>query len=481
MKVSRLRAALFVAAAGACVSVPTTARAGGLYFSDRGVRPLARGGAFVAGADDIGAIWYNPAGLADAGTSFMIDAAWLNYSASFTRRSRVVDSGGTVRVYDFPQVDGTTRFIPIPTLGFSYNFGDKRKGESLKPWTFAFGTYAPYAGITSFPLSTNSQPAPSRYSLVSLDGSLLLVLGAYLAYKPLPNLAIAAGFEALVGTFQSSVVFNTNPSDRLIGAPEDPAYDAFSQLKVGPIFSPSAKIGATWVPDPHVRLGICGQLPHWINAPASVNVKLPSAAPFDHASQDGTSARVKFRLPAIVRLGVEVRPVPALRVELAYVHEFWSLHDTIDISPQNVSLVNVTGFPSPFPVGKITLARGFQDSNSVHLGGEYRAPFSNHAIDLRAGVAFEQSAIPRAYLSPLTIDMNKVTVALGVGIHVNPHWRFDATYAHIFAFDVDVSPEEAAITRVNPVRGNPTPVEAVNGGHYSASANVFGVGLNYLF
>ena len=54
------------------------AGAAGLYFSDRGVRPLGRGGAFVAGADDLGAIWYNPAGIVDAPSSFLLDASWLN-------------------------------------------------------------------------------------------------------------------------------------------------------------------------------------------------------------------------------------------------------------------------------------------------------------------------------------------------------------------------------------------------------------------
>src|SRR5450432_497570 len=94
----------------------TSAHAGGLYFSDRGVRPLARGGAFVAGGDDLGAMWYNPAGIAEAGTSFLSDSAWLDYSASFTRRTRVVDAAGTVRVYDFPTVKSSAPFLPLPTL-----------------------------------------------------------------------------------------------------------------------------------------------------------------------------------------------------------------------------------------------------------------------------------------------------------------------------------------------------------------------------
>ena len=60
------------------------ARAAGLYFSDRGVRPMGRAGAFVAGADDLGAIWYNPAGLADAGTSVLVDFGYLHFTDSYT-------------------------------------------------------------------------------------------------------------------------------------------------------------------------------------------------------------------------------------------------------------------------------------------------------------------------------------------------------------------------------------------------------------
>src|SRR5205814_4654165 len=56
-----------------CAASAGDAHGAGLYFSDRGVRPLARGGAFVAGADDLGAVWYNPAGLADAGTTLFAD------------------------------------------------------------------------------------------------------------------------------------------------------------------------------------------------------------------------------------------------------------------------------------------------------------------------------------------------------------------------------------------------------------------------
>ena len=68
---------------------PSTAGAAGLYFADRGVRPLARGGAFIAGADDLGAIAYNPAGIYEAGSQLLVDASWLHFTSDYTRRSLV--------------------------------------------------------------------------------------------------------------------------------------------------------------------------------------------------------------------------------------------------------------------------------------------------------------------------------------------------------------------------------------------------------
>ena len=454
----------------------TGALAAGLFFSERGVRPIARGGAFVAGADDLHSIWYNPAGLADAEAGLLVDFAWLNYGSEFTRKTRVVDSQGTVRYFDSPTVNGSTPVLPIPTMGGVLKFGKSNE------FTIAGGLYAPYTAITSFPERANGEPAASRYSLVSLDGSALVILNGAFAYKPIEELRIGAGVQLLTGTFRSSLYMSSNPADRLLSAPEDPAYDAFSQLNVGPIFSPSGNFGITAVPKPWLRLGASFQLPFWVDAPATVQVRLPSAAILDKAHQEGQDATVAFRLPPIIRFGIEVRPIPELRVEFAYTREFWSMHDSITVTPKNVKLYDITGFPSPYSISTITLQRNFEDSNSFRLGGEYTVKAGDYKIPLRLGVQYETSAIPRAYLSPLTFDSNKVIIGTGAGIYVGKHWRLDATYARVIATPVDVSPEEAAIGRVSPVAGNPsTSAEKINGGHYSAYANIFGVGAEYRF
>lgn len=467
--------------AGSLLAFAPSARAAGLYTADRGVRPLGRGGAFVAGADDLGAIWYNPAGLAEAGTGALVDFAWLNYGAKFTRRTDVTDAGGTIRSVDSPTVKGTTPFLPIPTIAASYNFGEK------KEFTAAFGVFAPYTAISTYPLTVGGQPAASRYSLVTMDGSALVMVGGYFAYKPIPELRIGAGIVTMVGKFASRAVFSASPPDRVISAPEDPSYDTLAQLDAGPIIAPTGTMGIIAEPTKALRIGLSGQLPWWIDAPATINVRLPTAAPFDRARQEGEDARVKFRLPAIARVGVEYRAELAetsrLRVEAAYVREFWSMHDSIDVRSENIKLIDVTGFPSPFGVAPISMPRNFQDSNSFRLGGELAMKdlIKDYWMDLRAGFMYETSAIPREWVSPLTYDAAKKVVTLGGSLHVGQNWRFDAMGALVLIDDTVVRPDEARVPRINPVKGNPTATEPINGGAYTASALILGVGGQYRF
>ncbi|HEX7601381.1 MAG TPA: outer membrane protein transport protein [Polyangiaceae bacterium] len=468
------RAARTAVAVALLSTVTGRAHAGGLFWSDRGVRPMGRGGAFVAGADDLGAVWYNNAGIASAGSSFLFDATMMIYGADFTRRTQVIDSGGTVRTYQYPTVTGTPTPLPLPTIAGSLTIGDK------KEWTLAAAIVTPYAPLTTWPETVNGTPAPQRYSTISLDGTALLDVGLYAAWKPSEHLSIGAGLHFLVGNFQSTVYLNANPNDRLLGAPEDPQYDTLAQIRAG-VFSPTGSLGLIYEPIKELRFGVSGQLPYWINAPASVKLRLPTAAPFDNASVQDDSARVKFRLPAIVRAGVEVRPIPELRVEAAYVYESWGLHDTIDIISKG-SLVNVTGFPSPFRIAPISLQRNFQDTHSVRLGGEYTVDLGGETkLDLRLGGAMETSAIPEAYVTALTIDGLKFYASVGAGLHVGPRWRFDVMYTHMIIPDIQVSPAEAGITAINPVRGYPAPAVAINGGTYSVHTDLIGLGLSYSF
>jgi long-chain fatty acid transport protein len=462
-----------IACAGAFVVAARDADAGGLQVSDRGVRPLGRGGAFTAGADDLGAIWYNPAGIAEAGTSILGDMNMVFFSGEYTRRSMVSDAeNGAQFERTFPTVQGSNAFLPIPTVAGSYAFGDK------KQYTVAAGLFGPQAIAPTWP-----DGGPQRYSLIDQKGSALVFLGAWFAYAPVPWLEVGAGPMVLTGNYSAAIAFNANPRDRLLGAPEDRSYDAVGQQNAGIIFAPGANGGVILKPEKHIRVGASVLSPFTIRAPAKLLLALPTAAPFDEARVVGDEALLRFKLPWVLRLGVEGRPIPDLKIELAYSRDFWSRSQGFEVVPRDVNIYGIKGFPSPFAVSPIVIPLNFHDTNTYRLGAEYRIRHVTRDIDVepRAGVLIDEAAAPTQYLSVLTFDTNRVHASLGASVHFREHWRFDALYMHTFASSVDVDPRTAAVAGINPVPGNPTPVGTVNGGHYSSRYETIGIGVNYKF
>lgn len=476
-----IRRAAFALFSLACIgAVASDAHASGLYFSDRGVRPLGRGGAFTAGADDLGAIYYNPAGLADAGTQILADMSWLHFTSDYQRKTRVeqVDPNtgqptGASWDRTHPSVHGSSPVLPIPTLAVSNNFG-------LEKANFAFGLWAPYAAITSYPEAVEGgAPAPQRYSLLSLEGSAMAVVGAWGAWKPSRELSLGAGLEALVGDFSASVVLNACPPDRLACASEDPSYDAASKLEVGTIVAPSGNLGFIYSPSDDVRIGSAFQLPFWIDAPAKVRVRMPGAAMFDQASQEGEDGHVKFRLPWVLRTGIEYRGLENTRLEAGFVYEAWSMHDSITAIPDDIVLKNVLGID--YRVGSLNIPRNFRDSWSIRGGAEHTFSLGTYKVDVRLGAMYEKSAVPASHLSVMTVDLDKVAATIGGSLHIG-RLRLDGVYARIFGVTTEVATTEAAISQVNPIRANPpeNPTR-INGGTYAARADVLGMGLAYGF
>lgn len=462
------------------LSVSGAAQGAGLYFADRGVRPLGRGGAFIAGADDPGAIAYNPAGLFDAGGQVLLDGSWVNFSSEYTRQAivRQVDpnTGETTATYlkTFEPVEGTTPVLPIPTIGVAVRVHPQ--------WVVGGGIWVPYAALTTYPDTLEGgEPAPQRYSLLSLDGSVLALLGIGAAYSPIPMVRIGATVGMLTGVFRSTVVFSGCVPERFFCAPEDPDWDVLAELNAGPIFAPTGQVGAVVIPHPKVRIGASFQLPIWVRSGATIRNRMPSAAVFATASQEGEDADLGFELPWSARLGVEARPLDNLRIELAGTYDGWGMHDAINVNPDNIALKNVTGFPERYYIPSIALERGFQDSFSVHLGGEYGFSVAGMGLTARAGVSYDSSAIPKERLSVLTIDGHKITPSVGVSLNVGPV-RLDATYARVIMTESAVAAEEAKIQQVSPVQANPPEHPTyINGGIYNAGANIIGLGAVFTF
>ena len=222
---------------GALVA-PSPAAAGGFYLLDRQPRAMGRGGAFVAGADDPGALWYNPAGLGFAGEQLQIDATLTFLTIDYTR----VDSGGNAQ----PLVQGHNAPLPIPTLAGTFDFG-------LPDWTFGVGIFAPNAALMEYPEEVEGRPAPQRYSLLDMQGSILASLAIGAAWRPVPELSIGLAGHLVIGGFAARTTISACEGV-ICTFPEDPEYDAVAQLRLAPAVSGIAALGVTWDPGP-VRLG----------------------------------------------------------------------------------------------------------------------------------------------------------------------------------------------------------------------------------
>ncbi len=442
---------------------------------------MGRGGAFVAGADDPGAVFYNPAGIAFSGKQLLFDATWIDFTGSYTRklRTRQLDpntGAPTGAQFDqtFPTVHASAPALAIPTLAFATPVGDH--------FAIALGVGAPYAATGAWPRSADGGPAPQRYSLLNTSGSLLLTPGLWAAWKPSRHFALGAGFEALVGSLATDVMFSSCPQDRLLCAQEQSDYDTEAKLTAGPIFAPSGNLGAIWAPSDKVRVGGALQLPYYVHAHGKLDLALPTAPTFYDARQSGNDADVDLRLPWNVRFGVEYRGIKRTRVELAWVLEHWSMHDRIDVTPKDIRLVGVQNFPDSFALQPIALQRHFRDSLSVRVGGEHLARIGAQAnLALRAGAMYERSAVPPEYLNVSAFDVDKVVLSVGAGLHTG-HWRFDLLLAELVAPTVEVATTDAAIVPTNPVKANPPDFPyRVNAGTYRASATLIGLGVAYAF
>lgn len=450
------------------------AAAGGFWLTDRGVRPLGRGGAFVAGADDAHAVWYNPAGLTEAGNSVLVDASLVLFRNTYTRAAQPTPDAPAVTLRPS---EGSAALLPIPTLAVTHDFG-------LRNFRFAAAVFAPNAALPEY---DPSPTAPQRYALVSLEGSALALAGAWAAWRPHPAVSLGAGFYVLAGSFVSRLAFSACPAT-LLCAPEDPDWDSLAQL-TAPILAPAGSFGVRINPHRRVTVGASFNLPMRISSDATLRVRLPSAAYFEGARVQGEAAMVDFAFPPIARLGVELRPGDQTRVELAAAWEGWSVHDAIRLTPRGIRLTDVRGVGT-YEVSPVTLDRRFQDVWSVRLGAEHAIALGPHTLVVRGGFSYETSATPAAFTTVLTFDAGKATASLGASLVRGP-LRLDAVFAHTFfaetvatpcAFDPGAPQRCEGIYPATPYRTGPNaPRYTVNGGSYDPSLQVVGLGAQYRF
>jgi long-chain fatty acid transport protein len=452
------------------------ARAGGLFLPFHGVRGLGRAGAMVAGADDAGGIWYNPATMDRVGgIELLLDGAMILYSMRYTR----IDSGGNV----LPTVENQNTPLPIPTLAAVAPIWRDRLwiGGSLSAGSGVLPSYRrPNYGPCDPQrpgncIDTAHFDAPQRYTMVSFEGTFFLRLDLSLAWRATEWLTVGISLQNTIGRL-SQVKAITSYNGTLSSGPEDPDFDSLTDVKMTSLFNPSALLGVTVRPHPAVTVGATFQLPMRITSEAELAVQLPVSPLYAASTVQGRTADVTIDFPLAVALGVEFRPpwVEGLRVELDLVYENWASVDSIRFAPKDIRILDLPGVGT-YEVPETREDLGFQDTLSVRLGVEYALPFWGRALVLRAGYGYESDGTPIERTSLVSADFKKHLLTLGASYSYS-RFRFDAGLGVIFTPRRFVSHETSEAPQINPI--NPDDVATVGGGTYEASYVVLGLGLN---
>jgi long-chain fatty acid transport protein len=431
---------------------PRRASAGNFYLTDRGVRPMAQGGAYVAGAEGAEALWYNPAGLSGSGRSVRAEGMVTMLDASFQR----IDDQGVVR----KKVDLNQPILPIPLIGYTDNF-------KLPDWTFGIGLFAPNSQTYDW-----SSKGPQRYSIVSTEDSIIAHLAGGIAWSGIKGLSIGLAPTLIAGRFVTDTVFSACDGVTCV-YPESPEDDAPSTVDLNPFFAFQLGVGLSYDMG-IVKVGASAHTPYNISGNAKLEVTLPDNPVFDEAYVEGDEIKLTVPFPWLLRFGVEARPLDALRLELAYVIEGWARQDQIDVDPQGITMRNIFGI-GDYEVGKLSLQRGSSNVHSFRFGGEY--DFGEVPLVVRAGASYDTSSFDDKVLSPLTLDSEKLIVGLGLTWKATDTLDFDFVYGHVFLKDKQV--RNSTIEQPTALRPMPTAKNIIANGDYTMEANYFGLGLTY--
>jgi long-chain fatty acid transport protein len=384
-----------LAAAAVCaVLLPSTARASGYAIYETGAVALGRAGAATASIDDATAVFFNPARLVLLeGTHVSAGANVLQPFTSFAGVAPYPGFGVTeeMEAQQFfpPMVYATTRLGSRAAIGA--------------------GVFTPYGlGIEwKDPDRFTGRAVATKADLETVNGSVVV------AYAINDRLSAAAGFDALLprvklqnrafipsvggGGADLEVAKVTLESDL------EPAYGWNAALSYRP--TDKLMFGAYYR----------GTIVAKVEGDATFDY-IPTGNPALDAQVRAQLVNQKvetvLRFPAIMSLGVAVRPTEAWTLEADLVGYQWSTFSDLPIYFQTT------------PARNRTIEEDYNDVVQIRVGAEHRLP----AFTYRFGYYFDDAAAPTESVSALLPDAARHGIALGLGkrFGADGRWSVDA-------------------------------------------------------
>jgi len=391
----------------------SAALAGGYFYSDAGIVATGRGGAFVAGANNQFAQYYNPAGLIRIERpTFNLGLSGVNQSVTFDRLRPATETGAPEAFYEPARNEGGP--FAIPQLGFATPLGEYVG--------FALGFYSPFSPSTMF-----EEEGPQRYSAKEARVYQFTV-GPSIAVRPHPVVTLGVGL-------QWNYLLVDQTVDITVSGNDDPGGDIAVQAQVVDPFTLGINAGLLVDPVDEVSFGLSAQPRTEYEARGTGTLDfdgngLAESGLLTKALYTDSDVALAIALPWVVRAGVAVRPVPALEIEAAVVWQDWSSLQDITIDEIDIEIESDSPIISEDQRrvdDTIVLPAGLRDTVSYRLGVEARV---HDQLAVRAGGFIENAALTPQQLSVALVDTPKAQLGMGGSVFLlDEQLRFDASAA----------------------------------------------------
>lgn len=465
-----------------------------------GPRATALGGAVSASKGDVYSIYYNPAALADLEGGQLAIALQMcdpelkfhNYTVTGGESAVTGDELGDMGGSDIRD-DSDNLFIPF--LGYAQPINDK----------LAMGVafYVPYgldvewpddtAGAMNWFHSYYVRETVTPTLSYKINDTFSLGVGVALGYSKSgaeKNLNMAAPSDVNaqftgLDTYSAdnrAAVYNatyqayggdanaetaTAAATQVAGQYSELAYaytayeGAHLELELEDSFNYSFNVGMLYTPADNVAMALTCR--GRTDADFEGDVKLNGVKV--------TTAEMSYDHPEQVQMGVMVKPVPSLSLELDVVWTNWSINSR-----------QLTVFDKPL-LDKIysdVQARNWSDTNQIRLGAEWQ---TTRDLALRCGYFYDPSPIPDDTFDIMWPDADRKTYSIGAGYTMG-RWTIDASIQLAYAETKRIiGGESENLNSSYNVESEGTPL--IEGYHVETSADGYlmgyGLSLSYSF
>lgn len=392
----------------------------GFYIYEHSAKATSMCGAFAAQANDVTAVFYNPAGITQlSGWNFTAGGTYIVPMASFT---------GPISVDpNWYSETNQWNFFP-PNLHASYAITDR--------FSAGFGVFVPFGLGTDWGENWIGKHLTTEAEVQTI------YLNPVIAYEVTEGLSLAAGLSYILGSITLEQAAYFTPRNiwglaHLSGDANAVAYNfavryqATEKLAIGATYRSSAK------------LDIDGEAK--FNFPKSSNPIINAELEALFPETKGTSS---IELPVFIVGGISYDIFDNLTAEFDYFYTGWSSYNelAVDFATETAAVTDLKS------------EKDWKDVYSLRLGLEYRW---NENFALRSGIMRDYDPAPDETVDPLLPSSDRWLYAVGGGYKFN---AFTIDLAYMLLLQDDRS-----------IRTSHIPFN----GDYKSFAHLFGINLSY--